>query len=110
MFEETEKTPFEVSIKSRYTKTVCAQVSEDHYPPLDTWSHPGITIRKLNENDVSPVMNLNCEDGHTISSIEFASYGTPQGNCQKFSIGTCHATNSLAVVSQVKTTVLYGIH
>lgn len=46
-------------------------------------------------------MHLQCDDGHTISSIEFASYGTPQGSCQMFSQGQCHAPNSLALVSKV---------
>lgn len=46
-------------------------------------------------------MHLQCEDGHVISSIEFASYGTPQGSCQKFSRGNCHAATSLSVVSKV---------
>lgn len=45
-------------------------------------------------------MHLQCDDGHTISSIEFASYGTPQGSCQMFSQGQCHAPNSLALVSK----------
>ena len=35
----------------------------------------------------------------TISSIIFASYGTPTGVCPSFSRGTCDASNSSAVVS-----------
>ncbi|XP_047259105.1 beta-galactosidase 9-like [Capsicum annuum] len=45
-------------------------------------------------------MHLQCDEGHTISSIEFASYGDPNGSCQTFSQGKCHAANSLSVVSQ----------
>uniref|UniRef100_A0A6N2MY45 SUEL-type lectin domain-containing protein n=1 Tax=Salix viminalis TaxID=40686 RepID=A0A6N2MY45_SALVM len=43
---------------------------------------------------MTPEMHLKCQDGHIMSSVEFASYGTPKGSCQKFSRGNCHASNS----------------
>ncbi|KAK2967263.1 hypothetical protein RJ640_000254, partial [Escallonia rubra] len=75
-------------------------VSETHYPPLRMWTHSDLINRRMVVNNMTPEMHLQCEDGHTISSIEFASYGTPQGSCQMFSRGNCHAPNSLSVVSQ----------
>ncbi|XP_016458095.1 beta-galactosidase 9 isoform X1 [Nicotiana tabacum] len=99
IFEETDKTPFEISISTRATETICAQVSEKHYPPLHMWSHSEFD-GKLSLMDKTPEMHLQCDKGHTISSIEFASYGNPKGSCQKFSQGKCHAANSLSVVSQ----------
>lgn len=39
--------------------------------------------------------------GGTITAITFASYGTPTGNCPDYAIGSCHAANSSAVVSQL---------
>lgn len=100
IFEETDKTPFEISIATRSTETICAQVSEKHYPPLRMWSHSEFD-GKLSLMDKTPEMHLQCDKGHTISSIEFASYGNPKGSCQKFSQGKCHAANSLSIVSQV---------
>ncbi|CDP11164.1 unnamed protein product [Coffea canephora] len=100
IFEETEKTPFDVSIKLRFSETICGQVSEKHYPPLDIWSDPEIKDGKLSESDMAPLMNLKCEDGYSISSIEFASYGTPKGRCQVFALGSCHASDSLSLVSE----------
>ncbi|CAN4120826.1 unnamed protein product [Withania somnifera] len=99
IFEETDRTPFEISISTRSTETICAQVSEKHYPPLHAWSHSDFD-GKLSLMDKTPEMLLQCDEGHTISSIEFASYGSPNGSCQKFSQGKCHAANSLSVVSQ----------
>ncbi|MCD7464552.1 Beta-galactosidase 9 [Datura stramonium] len=99
IFEETDRTPFEISISTRSTETICAQVSEKHYPPLHMWSHSELD-GKLSLTDKTPEMHLQCDEGHTISSIEFASYGNPNGSCQKFSQGKCHAANSLSVVSQ----------
>ncbi|KAK3038359.1 hypothetical protein RJ639_031455 [Escallonia herrerae] len=101
--EETGGNPFKISIKSLSTRAICAQVSETHYPPLPMWMHSDLINRRMVVNNMTPEMHLRCEDGHTISSIEFASYGTPQGSCQMFSRGNCHAPNSLSVVSQ-------GIH
>jgi O-glycosyl hydrolase len=42
---------------------------------------------------------LACPSGQTISSVGFASYGTPSGSCGSLSVGTCHASNSASVVS-----------
>ncbi|KAL2506415.1 Beta-galactosidase 9 [Abeliophyllum distichum] len=100
IFEETEKTPFEISIKSGFSETICAKVSESHYPPLHAWSSPKITNGTISLKTMIPALHLQCDAGHTISSIEFASYGTPRGSCQKFSKGSCHAPNSFSVVSE----------
>lgn len=101
IFEETGGNPFEISVKSISSQTVCGAVSETHSPPLHVWSHPNFIDRKISISDMTPKMHLRCDDGHTISSIEFASYGTPQGNCQSFSKGKCHSPSSLQVVAQV---------
>ncbi|CAL5416749.1 unnamed protein product [Camellia sinensis] len=100
LFEETGGNPFQISIQSHSTDTICAQVSESHHPPLRMWSHPDFVNGKISASELIPEMNLQCDDGYTISSIEFASYGTPGGSCQKFSRGNCHSPNSLSVVSQ----------
>ncbi|XP_057766259.1 beta-galactosidase 9 isoform X2 [Salvia miltiorrhiza] len=100
IFEETEKTPFEISIKAHYTETICGKVSEDHSPPLHAWSLPETINGTVLLNHMAPELYLHCDAGNTISSIKFASYGTPQGSCQNFSRGDCHAPNSYAVLSQ----------
>ncbi|KAK8506257.1 hypothetical protein V6N13_100309 [Hibiscus sabdariffa] len=100
IFEETGGDPFEISVKLRESRILCAQVSESHYPPLDQWLNPDVIDGKFSINDIKPQIRLQCEDGHIISSIEFASYGTPHGSCQNFSEGNCHSPNSLSVVSK----------
>jgi hypothetical protein len=37
--------------------------------------------------------------GKVFTSVQFASYGTPTGTCGAFSLGACHATNSVTIVS-----------
>jgi hypothetical protein len=41
---------------------------------------------------------LTCPPGNVITSIDFASYGTPTGECGAFQYGTCHSPTSLGVV------------
>ncbi|KAA0049141.1 beta-galactosidase 9 isoform X1 [Cucumis melo var. makuwa] len=100
LFEETGGNPLEIVVKLYSTGVICGQVSESHYPPLRKLSNDYISDGETLSNRANPEMFLHCDDGHVISSLEFASYGTPQGSCNKFSRGRCHATNSLSVVSQ----------
>ncbi|KAF5820230.1 putative beta-galactosidase [Helianthus annuus] len=100
VFEETGGSPFEVSVKTVSVEAVCAHVSEDYYPPVKTWSQSSYINGKLFTDQRKPVMELQCEDGYTIASIEFASYGTPQGSCQSFSTGNCHAPTSSSILSK----------
>lgn len=101
IFEETGGNPFEISINLRAARIICVQVSESHSPPVQKWLNPDFLDGKVAVNDLTPEIHLQCQDGFIMSSIEFASYGTPQGSCQKFSEGNCHASNSLSIVSEV---------
>ena len=44
------------------------------------------------------VVTLTVPAGHVIISISFASYGTPNGSCGGFTLGGCHAANSLSII------------
>lgn len=44
-------------------------------------------------------VTLTAPPNNSFTSIQFASYGTPNGGCNSFTIGACHANNSLAIVS-----------
>jgi gliding motility-associated-like protein len=44
-------------------------------------------------------LQLDAPSGAAFTSILFASYGTPTGSCGNFATGSCHATNSVSVVS-----------
>ena len=43
-------------------------------------------------------VTLTAPAGMVFTSVTFASYGTPNGICGSFTIGSCHATNSQAIV------------
>ncbi len=44
-------------------------------------------------------INLTAPAGAVFTAVPFASYGTPNGSCGSFTIGSCHASNSISVVS-----------
>jgi hypothetical protein len=43
-------------------------------------------------------ISLSCPSGQVIGSINFASYGTPNGSCPSFSTSSCHASTSKSKV------------
>ncbi|KAK9081250.1 hypothetical protein Syun_030613 [Stephania yunnanensis] len=101
IFEETGGNPLGISVNLHYTRTICGSVSESDYPPLHRWTRQSSIHGRTSVSNTTPEMQLQCDDGHVISDIVFASYGTPLGSCQHFSTGQCHADSSLSVVSNV---------
>ncbi|CAK8578479.1 unnamed protein product [Lathyrus sativus] len=100
ILEETGGNPFGISVKLHSASIVCAQVTESHYPPLQKLVNASLIGQEVSSNDMIPEMQLRCRDGHVISSIAFASFGTPKGSCQSFSRGNCHAPSSTSIVSK----------
>ncbi|MBA3899945.1 MAG: HYR domain-containing protein, partial [Bacteroidetes bacterium] len=46
-------------------------------------------------------LTLTAPQGAVITSIDFASYGNPNGSCGNFTQGWCHAANSVSIVSNL---------
>ncbi|KAL9376580.1 hypothetical protein Peur_030700 [Populus x canadensis] len=76
LFEEVGGNPTNVSFQIVAVETICGNAYE------------GSTLE------------LSCEGGRTISDIEFASYGDPEGTCGAFMKGSFYATRSAAVVEK----------
>ncbi len=51
------------------------------------------------ETNETNSITLTAPVGYIITSIPFASYGTPNGSCGNYTLGSCHANNSTSVVS-----------
>jgi len=43
-------------------------------------------------------LEITAPPGYTFTSVEFASYGTPEGECGSFIQSACHAENSVSIV------------
>ncbi|KAM4102132.1 hypothetical protein ACB094_05G200400 [Castanea mollissima] len=93
LHEELGGDPSKISLLTRTGQEICAHVSEADPPPADSW--------KPNQefNSQVPEVRLNCEQGWHINMINFASFGTPRGNCGTFSPGICHV-NVTSIVQQ----------
>ncbi|KAL5697624.1 Beta-galactosidase 7 [Ranunculus cassubicifolius] len=76
LFEEIGGNPTQVSFQTVTIGKVCANVLE--------WK----------------TLELSCQGGRSLSAIEFASFGNPQGTCETFQKGTCESENSLSVVQK----------
>ncbi|KAK8970516.1 hypothetical protein KSP40_PGU008579 [Platanthera guangdongensis] len=84
VFEEWGGDPSQISLVKRTVESVCAEVTE-RQPTVNNWQ---------TKEYGRPKANLSCPSGHKISSIKFASFGTPSGECGSYSEGACHAYKS----------------
>ena len=99
LFEQFGGDPSKISFVIRQTGSVCAQVSEAHPAQIDSWNSSQQTMQRY-----GPALRLECpKDGQVISSIKFASFGTPSGTCGSYSHGECSSTQALSVVQEVTT-------
>lgn len=97
IFEELGGDASKISMVKRSVSRVCAD-SFEHHPMVENW--------RLDSNGDEEILHqakvhLQCGPGQSISSIQFASFGTPLGTCGSFSKGSCHAENSHAVLEKV---------
>ncbi|XP_058757536.1 beta-galactosidase 8-like [Vicia villosa] len=96
LFEEKGGDPTKISFTTKQIESVCSHVSESHPAPIDTWNSDTESGRK-----VGPVLSLECPyPNQVISSIKFASFGTPQGTCGNFNHGRCSSNRALSVVQK----------
>ncbi|KAK3026534.1 hypothetical protein RJ639_041831, partial [Escallonia herrerae] len=96
LFEELGGNPTKISLVKRSVTSVCADVTEYH-PTIKNWH-----IESYGKSEVfhRPKAHLHCGPGQSISSIKFASFGTPLGTCGSFQQGTCHASTSYAILEK----------
>ncbi|KAL5056056.1 hypothetical protein RYX36_036738, partial [Vicia faba] len=96
LFEEDGGDPRKISFGTKQIESVCSHVSESHPPPIDTWNSDTESRTK-----VGPVLSLECPyPNQVISSIKFASFGTPRGTCGNFNHGRCSSNTALSVVEK----------
>ncbi|KAJ9537635.1 hypothetical protein OSB04_030368 [Centaurea solstitialis] len=90
VFEELGGTPYGISLVKRSVYSVCADIYE-WQPSLMNYlmQTSGKAAKPLR-----PKAHLSCSPGQKISSIKFASFGTPLGGCGSYREGSCHAHNS----------------
>lgn len=95
IFEEKGGDPTKINFSRRKISGVCALVAED-YPSVESWPENG---KEHNKTKTSAY--LKCPENTSISTIKFASFGTPTGTCGSYSKGDCHDPNSTSAVEKV---------
>ncbi|KAL8123753.1 beta-galactosidase 3-like [Apium graveolens] len=96
LFEELGGDPTKISLVKRSVTGVCADISEYH-PNIKNWQ---IESYGKTQEFHMPKLHLRCSQGQSITSIKFASFGTPSGTCGSFQQGTCHASTSYATLEK----------
>ncbi|KAI3765116.1 hypothetical protein L2E82_15142 [Cichorium intybus] len=93
LHEELGGDPLKISVVTRTGQEVCGHVSEDDPIPVDLWKP------NSDSSSQSPQLRLTCDQGWKFSSVHFASFGNPKGDCGGFSQGSCHI-DILSIVEQ----------
>lgn len=105
VFEEWGGNPDWISLVKREIGSVCADIYE-YQPTLMNWQMKA--YGKVSK-PLRPKAHLWCAPGQKISSIKFASFGTPMGGCGSFREGSCHAHKSYDIFEKVYCILLYLI-
>ncbi|KAI7749913.1 hypothetical protein M8C21_033957 [Ambrosia artemisiifolia] len=87
--------PLNISLDTVSIDKVCGRVSDSHPARVNSLEVPNHYQGKLR-----PQIHLQCPDKRIISKIVFASHGNPSGDCDNYSIGKCHSSNSQQVVEK----------
>lgn len=95
IFEEKGGDPSKIKFARRRATSICGSVAEA-YP-----SDLGSMVNANEKIDAKNNLYLACSRGSFISSIKFASFGTPTGSCGSYSQGICHYANSIPVMKEV---------
>ncbi|RDX81515.1 Beta-galactosidase 1 [Mucuna pruriens] len=90
VFEELGGDPNGIFLVRRDIDSVCADIYE-WQPNLISYQ---MQASGKASKPVRPKVHLSCGPGQKISSIKFASFGTPVGSCGNFHEGSCHAHKS----------------
>ncbi|GMH03753.1 hypothetical protein Nepgr_005592 [Nepenthes gracilis] len=90
VFEEWGGNSKWISLVKKEISSVCVDFYE-WQPTLVNWRLQ--SYGKVNR-PLRPKAHLWCAPGQTISSIKFASFGTPEGACGNYQEGSCHAHKS----------------
>ncbi|KAG4973393.1 hypothetical protein JHK87_030214 [Glycine soja] len=96
VFEELGGDPSKISLVKRSVSSICADVSEYH-PNIRNWH---IDSYGKSEEFHPPKVHLHCSPSQAISSIKFASFGTPLGTCGNYEKGVCHSPTSYATLEK----------
>lgn len=75
---------------------ICDGLDNDCDGLVDTIITSGIVCGMATSEGQS--FTLTAPPGRVFTSVDFASYGTPDGTCGNFTLGSCHASSTMPIV------------
>lgn len=105
LFEEESGNPVHVSIDTVSRNKVCGLISDSDLPPVCSWKKHKLSSKNHGKHFGKPRVHLHCPPKRRISKILFASFGSPLGDCESYAMGSCHFSNSTAIVEEVGNSV-----
>nr|XP_043614712.1 beta-galactosidase 16 [Erigeron canadensis] len=95
LFEEEFGNPLKISLDTISINRICGHVSDVHPPKVDSWK-----VSDHYQWRPRPRVHLRCPQKRNITSIVFASHGDPSGDCNSYSLGECHSSNTQQIVEK----------
>ncbi|GJR29589.1 beta-galactosidase 16 [Tanacetum coccineum] len=97
LFEEEYGNPLNISLDTVSNNRVCGHVSDIHIQPhrVNSWE-----VRDHYQWRPIPRVYLRCPPKRVIAKIVFASHGNPSGNCESYTLGSCHSTSTQQIVEK----------
>ncbi|KAL6963709.1 hypothetical protein U1Q18_034714, partial [Sarracenia purpurea var. burkii] len=100
VFEETGGNPDGIEVLTVNRDTICSFITEYHPPNVKSWKKKEGRFQTV-VDDVKSGAHLTCSDGKVIKSVEFASFGNPDGICGNYIQGNCSSPNSRKIAEKV---------
>ncbi|KAL6957924.1 beta-galactosidase [Sarracenia purpurea var. burkii] len=99
VFEETGGNPDGIEVLTVNRDTICSFITEYHPPNVKSWKKEEGRFQTV-VDDVKSGAHLTCSDGKVIKSVEFASFGNPDGICGNYIQGNCSSPNSRKIAEK----------
>ncbi|CAN1307642.1 Beta-galactosidase 13 [Linum perenne] len=99
VLEEEEANPNKIEILMVNRDVVCSEIPENHLPTVNSWARQHGKIIAVVDK-VRAEAQLRCPFRKKIVSVEFASFGTPQGVCGSYSKGKCSSPLTKLIVEK----------
>lgn len=97
VFEEWGGDPNGITLVRREVDSVCADIYEWQSTLVNYQLHASGKVNK----PLHPKAHLQCGPGQKITTVKFASFGTPEGTCGSYRQGSCHAHHSYDAFNKV---------
>ncbi|KAM1987120.1 hypothetical protein ACFX15_034427 [Malus domestica] len=99
VLEEQDADPKDIEILTVNRDTICSMSSQMHPPHVNAFERKGGKFQIV-AGISAATAQLKCPNYKKIVAVEFASFGTPEGVCGTYAIGSCDAPGTKKIVEE----------